>query len=56
MLDEELEEDEDAVLDVVPLLLPLCVVEEEIVDEVAGGLRTSKLVHIKSIYFSLPER
>ena len=47
MLDEELEEDEDAVLDVVPLLLPLCVVEEEIVDEVAGGSRTSKLVHVK---------
>ena len=56
MLDEELEEDEDAVLDVVPLLLLLCVVEEEIADEVAGGSRTSKLVHIKSIFFPLPER
>jgi hypothetical protein len=46
----ELDEDEDAVPDVVPVLLLVCDVEE-IVDEVSEESRTSKLNHIKSIFF-----
>lgn len=49
---EELEVDEEAVPDV---LLLICDVEE-IVDEVFEGSRTSKLNHIKSIFFRFPER
>jgi len=41
---EELDEDEDAVLDVVPMLLLACDVEETVkVDEVSEGSRTSKM-------------
>ena len=48
--EEELEEDEDAVPDVVPVLLLICDVEE-IVDEVVEESRTSKLNHNQSILF-----
>ena len=46
---EELDEDEEAVPDVVPVLLLVCDVEE-IVDEVSEESRTSKLSRIQSIF------
>ena len=47
-LEEEVDEDEEAVPDVVPVLLLVCDAEE-LVDEISEGSRTSKLYHIKSI-------
>ena len=47
--EDELDEDDDAVADVVPVLLLVCDVEE-VVDEVVEESRTSKLNHIQSIF------
>ena len=52
--EEGLDEDEDAVPDVVPVMLLVCDVEE-IVDEVLEGSRTSKLNHNKSIFSRFPK-
>ena len=49
---EELDDDEDAGSDVVPVLLLVRDVED-IVDEISEGSRTSKLNHINLI-FSVP--
>ena len=47
----EVDEEEEAVPEVVPVLLLICDVEEEIVDEGVEESRTSKLSHIHSIFF-----
>ena len=54
-LNGQLDEDEDAAPDVVPMLLLLVCDVEEIVDEVSRGSRTSKLNHIKSNFSHFPK-
>ena len=52
--EEGLDEDEEAVPDVIPVLVLVCDVEE-IVDEVIEESRTSKLSNIQSIFFRFPK-